>query len=420
MRKVIVTAYACNPYKGSEEGVGWNWIKMIAGLSEPWVLVAAYHQNDIERYLREHPGELTNVHFLYVWHKPWHYQPTPGWKRIEDSALKPIMNMAYALWLRDAFKLAEQLYQTEHFDLAHQLTYVGFRFPGHLWRLGIPFVWGPVGGLENTPWRFLPLLGWRGAVYYAGRNLINSAQRVMLRSARQAFDRASGVIAATGGIQKEIKRWYNMDSEVICEVGPPDTVVDSIVERTDNEPLRLVWSGEHLPGKALPLLLKALASLPEEMNWQLHVLGEGASGRAWRQLAVDLNLEKQCIWHGGLPRDEALAVMQQGHVFVITSLKDLTSTVLMEALSLGLPVICPDHCGFADVVDGSCGIKIPMNSPEGLIRGMHEAIQQLGADEALRQSLGQGALRRADEFSWQKKQALLGEIYRKAVSGHSA
>ena len=333
---------------------------------------------------------------------------------------KPIMNLAYTLWLKDAYQLARQLHQEEAFELAHQLTYVGFRFPGRLWKLGVPFVWGPVGGLENTPWRFLPVLGWKGAVYYAGRNLVNSLQKLTLRSSRKAFHKADVVIAATSGIQKEIKRCYGVDSQVICEVSPPDVAVESIGSRAADETLRIIWSGEHLPGKALPLLLNALARVSGDIPWRLDILGEGPSGVAWKQLVDKLAISEHCHWHGRLSRIDALTRMKKGHVFVITSLKDLTSTVLLEALSLGLPVVCPDHCGFADVVDSSCGIKIPMNSPAGLTQGIGEAIQQLGADEALRQSLAQGALRRADEFSWQKKQALLEELCRKAVSGHLA
>ncbi|WP_456415463.1 glycosyltransferase family 4 protein [Thiolapillus sp.] len=414
--KVLVNAYACNPRHGSEEGVGWNWVRLIAQFADPWVLVASHHQPEIEDYLQKHAEELRNVRFLYVPHKPWHYQPTPGWRRIEDSVFKPMMNIAYALWLRDAFKLARRLHQTEGFDLTHQLTYVGFRFPGRLWKMNLPFVWGPVGGLENTPWRFLGVLGYRGAVYYAGRNLINSFQRITLRSSRKAFRRAQAVIAATGGIQQEIKRWYGVHSHVICEVGPPDCIAERILCRKPGEPLRLVWSGEHLPGKALPLLLKALAKLPGDLPWRLDILGAGPLSSNWRRLADELGIAGRCNWHGRLARDRALAVMGAGHLFVITSLKDLTSTVLLEALSLGLPVVCPDHCGFSDVVDSSCGRKLPLKSPHGLVRAYSEAIEKLAGDEQQRQMLANGALRRAGVFSWEQKQTELEALYKKALA----
>lgn len=417
--KVLLSAYACNPRKGSEEGVGWSWVRCIAGFCDPWVLVAEYHRDDIEAHLRRYPDEMSNVHFVYVPHKPWHYQPTSGWKKIEGSMLKPVMNLAYMLWLKDAFTLAKQLHREEHFLLAHQLTYVGFRFPGRLWKLDIPFVWGPVGGLENTPWRFLPVLGIRGMIYYAGRNLINGIQRLFLRSARKAFRQADVVIAATSGIQREIRRWYCVDSRVICEVGPPEGMIAEIKPRETHEPLRLIWSGEHLPGKALPLLLQALASMTTGCAWHLDILGQGPLQVSWKKLAVELAVERDCTWHGLLPREEALEVMSRGHVFVITSLKDLTSTVLLESLVLGLPVICPDHCGFSNVVNAECGIKLPVENPAQLITDLTQAIEALCRDEPRRQALAEGAVRRAGDYSWERKAAEIEVMYRIAMTGNS-
>ena len=45
---------------------------------------------------------------------------------------------------------------------------VGYREPGYLWKIEKPFVWGPIGGLENSPWRFLPSLGIKGFMFYPG------------------------------------------------------------------------------------------------------------------------------------------------------------------------------------------------------------------------------------------------------------
>ena len=160
--KVLACAYACNPSRGSEDGVGWGWVNAIAQHHHVWVLTAGYHRRDLEEALRSEPEKSRNLHFVYVKEKSWHYRPTPPWIGIENSIIKPIMNWSYQLWLGDAFRLGARLHREIEFDLVHQLTYVGFRFPGHLWKLDIPFVWGPIGGLENTPWHLLPSMDVRG------------------------------------------------------------------------------------------------------------------------------------------------------------------------------------------------------------------------------------------------------------------
>ena len=141
--KILVSAYACNPYQGSEEGVGWGWVNAIGRHHEVWVFSAEFHRPDIRRAVAADPPRFDNLHFHYVPHKPWHYHPSGMWRTIEDSLFKPIMHQAYRLWLRDAAEIGQRFHRRVGFDLVHQLTYVSFRFPGHLWKLNVPFVWGP-------------------------------------------------------------------------------------------------------------------------------------------------------------------------------------------------------------------------------------------------------------------------------------
>ncbi|HUT62214.1 MAG TPA: glycosyltransferase [Phycisphaerae bacterium] len=415
--RVVVSAYACSPYKGSEYGVGWGWVQAAARYHEIWVLTAAHNRPDIERRATEAPEEFRRVQFCYVPHRLWYYRPTPFWEGVANCMLSKAMNLPYRLWQRKAYELGGKLHQRIGFDLVHLLTYVGFRFPGHLWKLNIPFVWGPIGGLENTPWRLLPILGPRGCIYYAGRNVINSLHKRLLQSPKWAFRKArGGIIAATADMRDEIKRFYGEDSEVICEVGPLEEVATEHSRRELGEPLRIAWSGSHRLGKALPLLLHALARLADDVAWHLDVLGDGPCTPAWRAKAESLGMDGRCTWHGRLAREDAVALVHRAHVFVITSMIDLTSTVLLEALSQGVPVICPDHCGFADVVTADCGIKVPVVSPRQLAGDMTAAIAALAEDEPRRQHLATGALRRIRDFSWDQKARRLDTIYRRAAT----
>jgi glycosyltransferase involved in cell wall biosynthesis len=255
-------------------------------------------------------------------------------------------------------------------------------------------------------------MGPRGAVYYGARNVVNSMHRRFLRQPRKAFAAAGpGVIAATGEIQRQIRRWYGVDSEVICEVGLPRQTACSHSVRADREPLRIAWSGLHLPGKALHLLLRALSRLPESIDWRLEIYGDGPSRMGWQQLASRLGIESRCVWHGQVVRTEAHDGLKSAHLFVTTSLKDLTSTVIIEALANGVPVVCPDHCGFADVVNEHCGIKIPIGNVREFDTGLRRAIAAIAHDETKRRRLAEGALRRALDFSWEAKAEAIDRVY---------
>jgi glycosyltransferase involved in cell wall biosynthesis len=416
-RRLLLIAYACHPAKGSEEGVGWGWMRMLAERNEITLLTASFNAPAVASAVSADPTLRDRVSVRAVPHRPWHYRPEGPWLAIERSGLKPLMNLAYQAWLGDAQRLAKQLANETSFDAIHLATYVGFRFPGRFDELGLPFIWGPIGGMENTPWRFLPAMGIRGATYYTFRNLINTLQKQFLPGPKRvAGADHAGLIAATKGVQREIARHYNRESELVCEIGPPPIRAEAPAQREPNEPLQLIWSGEHLPGKALPLLLKALARLPYTANWNLTILGEGPCTKRWRKMARRLGIDARCEWPGRLPRDRALRRMGRAHLLCITSMKDLTSTVLLEALSLGVPVVCPDHCGFANVVTPSCGIRLLLHRPRQLIRDLSQAIERIEADEPERRRLAHGALTRSRDFDWSRKAEQVEHLYQRILA----
>jgi len=52
-----------------------------------------------------------------------------------------------------------------------------------------------------------------------------------------------------------------------------------------------------------------------------------------------------------------MTLLRKSHAAVFPSLREATSTFVMQALSTGLPVICLDHCGFGDIIDETCGFR---------------------------------------------------------------
>jgi len=388
--------------------MGWGFISALARFHDLWVITEKEKfQKEVEKGVKNNPGISEHVRFFFI-RKQRHGKLRKVWP--------PSYYWFYRAWQKEAFKLAQSLHKEIEFDIVHQLNMVGFREPGFLWRLNAPFVWGPIGGFVQMPMRFAPLLGTYGSIYYTGRNFLNWLQiKTLSRPHKAARHAGIGLIAATSDIAKSIHNCWHKDSHIICEVGPPDIKSISFSRKGDNEPLRLIWSGQHEPGKGLPILLKALNLIKISTNWRLDILGEGRETSRWKHLAIKLGIVNNCHWHGWIIRDECLKKMQKGHVFIASSLQDLTSTVIIEALATGLPVICLDHCGFADVITPKCGIRIPVTYPQKVIKDMAWAIQHLANNESLRQQMAGEALKRAAEFSWDNKVKKLNEIYKQVM-----
>ncbi|MFC1603519.1 glycosyltransferase [Planctomycetota bacterium] len=387
--------------------MGWGFVEAISKYHDLWVITEKEKfESEIEAELEKRPELRKRIRFYYI-PKTRHRTLRKFWP--------PSYYWFYRAWQKKAFTLGAKLHNEIGFDIIHQLNMVGFREPGYLWELDAPFVWGPIGGMGILPWRFLTKLGFYGFIYHLGKNIINLFQMRYSKRPRKAVSKAKALIAATPDTHDAMKRKWGVESEIICEVGPPGRILSEHSIRKENEPLRLVWSGLHVPRKALNLLLRVLSSLRGEIKWSVNILGKGPRTNAWKKQADELRISQRCNFHGWVPKDKAVSIVANSHLFIMTSLADLTSTVLLEALSQGLPVICLDHCGFSNVVTDNCGIKIPVKSPNQVTTDFAFAIESLWNDETYRQKLANGALERAKDFSWDKKIEQLNGIYQEAI-----
>lgn len=406
--KVLVNCYACSPYQGSEPGMGWNFVSNLSRMHELHILTECKFKEDIDKYFEGHPEEKAFYHFYFIKRTRWN---------LLRKIWPPSYYWTYAAWQRKALAFAKELEAKEHFDLIHQLNMVGYRECGYLWQMGKPMIWGPMGNFNITPWRMLPVMGLYGIVFYTCRNLINLWQMHFSSRVKKAVNACDAIICAMEDDKKAVKKLFGKDSIVIPEVGlaKQSSTSVNILKRTENEKLRICWSGLHISRKALPLLLKAIAQCEQRNNIELHILGDGPFNKQWKQMAQSLNLSS-IVWHGQVSRDEAMDIMKQSHVFAITSLSDATSTVLLEALSIGLPIVALNHLGFAGVITPQCGIKIDIIEPKQVISDIAKAVDHIATDEAYRQGLANGALSRAQDFRWDMKAEMIDKIYHDVVA----
>lgn len=402
--KILINCYACSPYQGSEPGMGWNFVKCLSCYHELHIITEYNYRNELRRYFEDNPEKKRFFHFYFI-------------KRERHNFLRKIWPPSYywyyEKWQRKVLSLAEELERKENFDVIHQLNMVGYREPGYLWKMNKPFVWGPIGGFNITPWRLLPTMGLKGCVFYLARNIINIYQMNNSSRVDAGVRHSKAIICATCDDAIAVKKIWDKECTIIPEVGYN-------LNRTDIEPrqridkMKICWSGLHIPRKSLNFLLEAAAKSKNRNNIELHIIGDGECRTKWEKRALKLGLDN-IKWYGWIRHDEALDIMKDSHVFAITSLSDATSTVLLEALSLGIPVIALNHLGFANVITDECGIKIDLLSKKQIVKDMASAIDHLYDCESYRLKLSCGAIKRAKDFSWEKKAEIINDIYKKSV-----
>lgn len=402
--RILIVAAACNPYKGSDFKVGWGRIQETAKYFDTWVICGPWDREDIIRYQQEH-GDHPFLHFCFV-EERWFERLLKRRRPIFYTNFLP-----YHLWHRRAYKVAASLHEKLRFHVTHQVSLIGYREPGFLWKLDTPFIWGPVGGTQNYPSRFLVSAGFPGAVLEGCRSVVNWLQLRLSPRVRRAARQAACFLAANSQVKRSFERVHGIKATVLLETGLAEVTPANDLNPKPHRPLRLLWSGDFKHHKALPLLLRALSRLPPELPYELKILGRGPLERRWKKLSEQLGVDDRCRWLDWLPFEEAMRQYDWANVLVFTSLRDTSGNVVLEALSHGVPVICLDHQGVGDIVTSECGVKIPVTSPKKVILGLRDAIVSLAMTEKHLQSLSRGALERARKYLWAANGAQMASVY---------
>jgi glycosyltransferase involved in cell wall biosynthesis len=401
--RVLLSAYACEPGRGSEPGVGWNWIRQLAKSDEVWVLTRSNNRGPIERVLAAEP--INGAQFVYY--------DLPRWLRFWKKRQRGI-RLYYYLWQIGAYFRARTLHRSLRFDVAHHVTFVKYWMPSLLSLLPIPLVWGPVGGGESMPGPFRRTLSLRGRCYETLRDIARAiGERDPL--VRMTARRAALTLATTDATKARLLALGCRNVRVCSEAGLAEREIGTlgVIPSPNNSVFRMMSSGNLLHLKGFELSLRAFAIVardgPPSEYW---ILGKGPEGTRLQKLACRLGVQDRVVFWGMLCRAQALEKLADCDVLVHPSLHDSGGWVCLEAMAAGRPVICLDLGGPGFQVTEATGIKVAALTPEQVVRDLAMAIKRISQNFELRARLAEGGRSRVrEDFAWTKKGELMRDIY---------
>lgn len=405
--RVLLSAYACEPDRGSEPGVGWNVAQEIGKYHDVWVLTRASSREAIERASQRCP--LPGVRFVYYDARPW----ISRWNR---GVLG--MQVYYYLWQVGAYALARKLNRELRFDVVHHITFAKHWMPSFLALLPVPFIWGPVGGGDSAPIPFWRAFSTRGKIY----EVLRAIGRWFGEHdpfVRQTARRSVVALAKTEETANRLRRLGAEEIQVFPGEGLPTAELDTLtaypLPKTNGAPIRFIGLGMllHLKGFDLGLRAFALANVQTAEYW---IIGDGPERNNLESLAQALGIRDRVRFWGWLPRHQALRKLGEGHTLVHPSLHDSGGWVCAEAMAAGRPVICLDLAGPAVQVTEDTGVKVRAGNPEQAIHDIAAAMERLARDATLRAMMGHaGRQRSLQVFSWEHKGKLLDALYRRVA-----
>ncbi|HEX3148624.1 MAG TPA: glycosyltransferase [Gemmataceae bacterium] len=169
--------------------------------------------------------------------------------------------------------------------------------------------------------------------------------------------------------------------------------------------------GEFRPVKDVPLLIRAYAALPIELRRGLRLIGYFASQEeeVWSNMLIDeFGLAGETRLTGRFTRDALPGHLSELGVYVQSSSFEGLPNALLEAASVGIPLVATAVGGMAEIIeDGRTGLLVPYGDP----RALSAAIQRVIEYPALAGELAAGAARLAGQFSAIVERAAWLELY---------
>lgn len=367
--------------------MGWKAVTALGRNHQMHVLTSLANKDAIHTALGS--GKVDDVSFTFFGNDaPYHHNRLiargQSWLR-------------YLEWIKQSKQVAADLHAKHRFDLVHHVTYSSWRVPSPLWSLGIPLVWGPVGGVAEFPQHLLGKLSFTAAAFETFRNVMNRATlrsgalRNCLRNAaavvasnKETFDKLLVLRGKSEGMHLLFPTFFTDQQIAILQCDPAD--------KPDADPIRLFAGGNIIGSKGLIFALEALKIATQRgINWRLAVGGYGPEVPFLQKRARALGIDQWIDFNMGFTGDDYTRKLQESHVFILPSFRENAGITMLEAMLAGCVPIIVDASAQAGMVTEDCGFKIPVTTAKEISEGLADALFTLARDPTLRIAMGRSA-----------------------------
>lgn len=355
--RIVAFAYACEPGVGSEPGAGWALAQMIATFADVHVITRTNNRAAIEA---AGPTD-ERITFSYV--------EGSGWARAIKKGQRGI-RLYHSSWQRAALAEARRLHAREPFDAAWHLTIANAWLGSRAGDLGIPFIFGPVGGGVTGPRALVRSLGIRAVAFERARVATRALWRTFNPSTRRALDRAALILVQN----RETLGWLGaryQDKAKVFQNAVMEAQPSNSPNPHDGPPVAC-FAGRLLAWKGPALALKAIAATPP---WRLIVLGEGPERARLEALAREIGISERVEFRGRVSQEELFRLLgSEVDAFLFPSLHDDSPLAIAEAVACGLPVVCLDIGGPPAIARERAIAIDPHGSPEAVVAGLSNGL----------------------------------------------
>lgn len=409
--RILLSAYACEPNKGSEPGVGWNWAKHLAEYHQVIIVTRRNNKESIEEELKKNP--IPNIRTIY-------YDP-PQWVLRLKRGAKGVQ-LFYYIWQYGAYQYIKKTLQSSEYDYVFSITFGNVWKPTFMYKLKKPFIWGPIGGGEAVPKTLLNKMTLKQRImeYFRRFNKYLPISNPWLNSICRHSDM---ILVRTYDTLACIRPRYKEKCRIMIETGISQTEYDfyraSYKKPSDSK--EIIYVGRLISLKMVDISIRAFSKVVSDFpEAVLRIVGDGEMRKSLEQLVKDLNLTDNVHFMGSVSRTVALQMLSDSRMLVMPSCKEGGAWVLFEGLMCGKPIICMNTAGMKVVVTPEAGALINPANYEDMVEQFADKMLQFMKDDQLADQVGENALKLArEQYLWKNKisifQKYLSEIESKGI-----
>lgn len=399
-KQILVSAYGCEPFKGSEIGVGWQWVLQIAKHNKVHVVTRKNNKEIIENNI---PSNVKhNLHFHYYDTNKFLMKIKKGDKRLY---------LYYTFWQIGVYKVFKQLSKKYKFDYSIHLSFGSYWMPTLLPLLKIPLIYGPIGGADAIPVSFLSVFPLKERLIQIIRYILNYTAPINPLVMFPCI-KAKYIICRTKNNVDILPRFLRKKTKIQLETGMFLDDFPNITPKSKNiNNINLITTGRLIPLKNINTVLKALAVLKKVYNFTYSIIGSGSEEINIKRKIKEYGLSDCVFIKKQMPREQVLKELNNADIYLFPSLKEGGSWALMEAMAMKLPTICLDWTGMSVITDDSTSIKLKVSNPQIMVDDMVQAISFLINNPDIRIQMGENARKRIETvFNWDTKRIFIEEI----------
>lgn len=332
--KILLSAYACAPGKGSEQGVGWNWAVELKKINyDVYVLTRSNNAASISA-----EKEALGIHFIY-------YDLPLFFVKIKKYIG---IHLYYILWQYFSYRILKKKYKKNNFDIVHHITFVSFRFPTFLYKLGGKFILGPIGGGEQSTMTLIKSLPIKNQCIEFFRIFINKLNKYNF-FINKAYKAAAEIHVTTLATFNKIPLKFQYKTFINSAIGINNfSAVSSIKKKKE---FVILFAGNLLHWKGIHLAILAFSSIRDKnQNIIFKIVGSGNFRKYLVSLVNKLKLSSRIIFIPFVTQKELFKMYSNSDIFIFPSFHDSGGFVVLEAMSFGLTVICLGQGGPADIL----------------------------------------------------------------------